>query len=87
MPWDQNTLLGWMADALFSLPAVIAYCLTVPPLLTLFVSICKYHDAFYKMFCHQVAEIDALTNRQPLPTIRIKEIIRDSILFHISAKE
>lgn len=85
MPWDQNTLPGWIGEAFFSILATFAFCLIIPPILSLFVSICEYHCAFYKMFRHQITKINA-AGYKPMPIARIKDIIQEAILLDVSSK-
>lgn len=86
MPWNQNNINGWMADQFIAMITCVPYSFSVPAVLTMFYSICKYHDAFYKMFKLYIANINAETNVKPLPIIRIKEMMHESISFQISAK-
>lgn len=87
LPWNQNTLQGWMIETLYSSFFSACYCLMAPLFLILFVSVCNYHDAFYKLFRFQIANIDATAGFEPFPTVRIMETMHQSISLHISAKE
>lgn len=86
MPWNQNTLEGWMAETILSALFTYFYFYVTPLLLSWFVAIVHYHQAFNKMFRLQKANIEAATNSNPLPIHRIKELFRDAIIFHASAK-
>lgn len=50
LPWDQNTIKGWIAEVVFILIAVMFYLIIVPAILTFLISIYKYHGTFYKIF-------------------------------------
>lgn len=87
LPWNQNTFLGWLAEQIFSTFFLGFFCLFAPLFLTLLVCVCNYHKAIYKMYRFKIANIDAVADFQPFPTDRVKKLMHESILFHISAKE
>lgn len=87
LPWDQNTLIGWAAETIFSFCYSVSYCLIIPSLLTFFVSICNYNHAFYEIFRHQIVNIDSAADFHPFPIDRVKKLMSKSISFHVSVKE
>lgn len=87
LPWNQYTILGFMVEVFLIDSTIIAYLLIVPAILTFFVSICKWHEGFYEIFRTLIANVDSATGLHPLPSIRIKEMLHESIVFHTSAKE
>lgn len=87
LPWDQYTMKGWMAESILNFFIIASYFLSVLSLLTLFISICKYHNAFYKMFKHQLISIDAETSSRSFPNNRLTMLLNETIFFHGSAKE
>lgn len=78
-PWDQTTLLGCFVEMGFTAINATMYLLTTGVFLLLFISICFYHNAFYKIFQHSVAELGRGKND--------KRILCDLIQFHITTKE
>lgn len=85
-PWNQNTLHVWMFETIFNGLIVFVVGLVTSALLTLFVSICHYHGAFYKIFQLQIANIDQATYSRPMKCMKIRKLINESISLHISAK-
>lgn len=87
MPWEQNTLNGYMTEQFFSALYIGSYDVIVTALLTYFVSICNYHRAFYEMFQIQIDNINAEIDTRPFSIDRIKNLMHESITYHISCKE
>lgn len=73
-----------MADVAFGLILTAFYMITNPAFLTLFVSICEYHRAFYKMFRAKLVQIGGMTKAKSHQST-IKGNMKETILFHISA--
>lgn len=87
LPWEQHTFEGWMADVVFGSFLTTFYMITNPAFLTLFVSICEYHRAFYKMFKAKLDQI--ISSGKAMAKAKshqstIKNNIKETILFHIS---
>lgn len=76
-----------MADVVFGLFLTTFYMITNPAFLTLFVSICEFHRAFYKMFRAKLDQIMIIgvIAKTKSHQFAIKSNIKDTILFHISA--
>lgn len=86
-PWNQGTLLGWLAEAFISPLFPVTYGSFVTTMFTLFASICKYHGAFFKMFKLQIKNIDEASDVRPFQSVRVKQLLSESVSFHVSAKE
>lgn len=82
VPWNQQTLAGYIAEASFITFSCETYLGAVGAPLLLFISFCLFHDVFYKMFRHFINELnhsDAERNN--------RELLRKIVKFHNSAKE
>lgn len=84
LPWNQHTVKGWAAEALIGTFTPFFYFLADPTFLTLFISICEFHRAFYEIFRVQM---DALSMLDPCKRDEIKASLYKSILFHASVKK
>lgn len=88
LPWDQQTIFGWMGEMTFSIILVIGYLTANPAFLGLFISFCEYNRAFYEMFHKQFDVIDALAkSSKRKQNHKVKLLIVEAIKFHISVKE
>lgn len=59
VPWDQTTVLGYFGEVIF-LNCTIGPIFTLnATVLILFISMCLYHQAFYKMFNHVLNELNS----------------------------
>lgn len=87
MPWNQRTILGWIAEGIYSMIAVGFYLIIAPKFLALFVSVCEYHRAFYQMFELQINEVDRMAQTKPFRYREIKQLLSESVSFHISVKK
>lgn len=88
LPWNQQTIFGWMGEVTFSIILVIGYLTANPAFLGLFISFCEYNRAFYEMFHNQFDVINASaksSDRKNKHTVKI--LIIEAIKFHISVKE
>lgn len=86
LPWNQKCVLGWIVETIYTETYTIAYLSVNPAFLTLFISFCHYHRAFYKMFELKFQKIDELIETKPNHKYEIKKMILDSISFHLSVK-
>lgn len=78
-----------MAEVILSLILPACYFTMAPSLLTLFISICEYHRAFFEMFKFQIKEIDKINTSELIglqKNAHIKQSIHNSIVFHNSVK-
>lgn len=82
LPWNKNTLEGWIAETFVSFFFTGCYVLTSTLFLTLFVSICSYHWSFYKIYQQQIINISKEADLQPFPTDRVKKLLHESISYH-----
>lgn len=87
LPWNQNTLFGWFAEAVYSVFAVAATLCIATPFLTLLISFLIFHRAFNKMYRLQFKTIDSMTLETPGQRLAVKRLIFESVSFHISAKK
>lgn len=88
LPWNQQTLSGWMGEMTFSIIVVIGYLTANPAFLGLFISFCEYNRAFYEVFHNQFNLIDALVeSAAPKHNQKVKKMIIEAIKFHVSVKE
>lgn len=89
LPWNQQTFFGWALEQSACLLATTVYFLITSALLSLFIAICEFHEAFYKYLQHLVTSIDQqLGDLQPkMIKLRSKQILCETIRFHVSAKE
>lgn len=82
LPWNQRTPLGYAMEMFFSVFNADFYFIVNGAFLLLFISICKHHEAFYKMFEHSLRKYDQNdTDRMD------KKSLCDLIRFHILVKE
>lgn len=80
-PWNQNCLTGWMADTVIYISLIVSYTLVNPAFLTLFISFCEYHRAFYEIFQSQFDKINKLSQETKLfHNNGIKEAVYKTIL-------
>lgn len=81
-PWNQNTPLGYIGEALFFNIGGQAYAIVNGVFLILFISMCFYHRTFYDMIYHSIDKWNhQIKNHCP------DDILRRLIRFHISIKE
>lgn len=80
LPWDQNTLTGYMAEIyIFSLGVGTTFAISTGSALMLFISICIHHGAFSKMFKHTAQKLGQQNTGN-------SEILRELVNFHNSVK-
>lgn len=82
LPWNQTALLGYVAEAGIVTIFGDVYACEIFTLLLLFVSICLYHQAFYKMFKYWVDK----WNRKERNNSN-EMFLCDLIRFHIMVEE
>lgn len=88
LPWNQQTIFGWMAEMTFSIILVIGYLTTNPAFLGLFISFCEYNRAFYEIFHNQFDVINgSAKSTERKHNHKVKILIIEAIKFHISVKE
>lgn len=78
MPWNTTTPQGFAGEVLVSAASCGSYFIILGAQLTLFISICLQHQAFYKMFAHSVLELDT-SDQKP-------QHVYGLVRFHISIK-
>lgn len=82
LPWDQETLFGYICEIVLSLVCIEAYLLFNGALLLLFISMCLHHRTFNKMFQYSLQKLDHDDNQR-----NDRLFICKQIRFHISVKE
>lgn len=83
LPWDQHTSWGWFAEVVGSWAFATAYLSVDSAFLTLFMSICEFHKAFYKMFRYKVGQLGGNECKQKKD---VKQILHEAIFIHVSAE-
>lgn len=83
MPWNQQTMSGWIAETLLSDIAVVFYSVINNSFLTLFAAICEFHRSFYKLFRAKVQYIDEVTQKRQM--YESKMALFGAIQFHVWA--
>lgn len=86
-PWNQQTLPGWIINALLSVIVTGCFPFVNLAFLTLFISICEYHRAFFEMFQMQINKMNEIARAKPLRKIDLKKALVETISFHITVKE
>lgn len=79
LPWNQQTLFGYIAELCFHEFYVVTYCMTAS-LILLFVCVTLHHQAMCKMFEHFLDQMDESDARTKLNICQL-------IKLHISAKK
>lgn len=76
LPWNRTTFLGYLGEIVFTALLGLSYMTVNGVVLTLFISICYHHLAFYTIFKQS---IDRYKRRD-------ERFLCDLIRFHISIK-
>lgn len=79
--WDGTTLVGYIGEACFGLIVTIVYFVMHGSFFLLFISVCLYHQAFYRMFQQQVQILNCNNKNQDN-----KELLCKLIRFHVMTK-
>lgn len=79
LPWNQDTLLGYLAEIVSIVVTDEAYLLTSGAVLLLYISMCLNHRAFYDMFQYLLKDPP---NRQQ----NHRKLLCDVIRFHTTVK-
>lgn len=87
LPWNQHSVLGWTVEAIYCVLTVTFYLFINPAFLTLFISICEYHRAFYEMFCYRVKGVGARALDRPYRNYDVKDALYETVSYHIAVKE
>lgn len=83
LPWDQQTTSGYIGEMGYCLIKGSVYAFANAALLLFFISLCLYHQAFYRRFEQLVHQIDDVKEN---PSARIPYIY-ESIRFQNTIKE
>lgn len=81
MPWNQHTLSGWIGVTTFCFFSSGNYMIVNGAFLSFFIVICVHHRAFYHYFDKLLQKLNKIELEQQ------KNVLRDIIQFHVSAKE
>lgn len=75
LPWNQNTLYGYIGEILFTYFSCESYLFVNGPIVVLFVSMCLHHRAFYEMFNYSLHEMD-VPNKKKNDKLELWKIIQ-----------
>lgn len=75
LPWNQNTIFGWIGDTIFSILVSSSYLILNYGVLSFFMAIDEFHRAFPANF------LKLLTSAN-MKSRHMKVALRDSIRFH-----
>lgn len=84
LPWNQRTLIGWIALNIFSCFAALFYLIINYSFLAFFIGICEHHHAFFKSFKVSIGQLDEYFGSNVNKT---KSKLVELIHFHILARE
>lgn len=79
LPWDQETLIGYIGMICCYLIAAGVYLIISAAFFILFISLCLHQQAFYEIFRHKLAKFEKKQND--------KKLLFEVIEFHNSVKE
>lgn len=83
LPWNQDTLVGYIGEIAYCCFVGEAYILSNGVILLLFVSICLHHKAFYQMYENAVIKLTEFDKNQ---NIHEYNNICDLVRFHVTIK-
>lgn len=81
MPWDQQSLRGWIGETVFSVISSSLYLHTNMVFLTFYIAICEFHQAFVEYFADLMKQIQGVNESS-----RVKLMLCNVIRYHISIK-
>lgn len=81
LPWDQQTLRGWICETVFSVISSSLYLHTNMVFLTFYIAICEFHQAFVRYFADLMKQIQNVNGNG-----RVKLMLCNVIRCHISIK-
>lgn len=81
LPWNQRTLIGWVAEVIFSLLAVLSFFIPNFAFVTFYIAIGELYSAFLSLFCVKMDKISHTKGDS-----QVKHLICELINFHILAK-
>lgn len=82
LPWNQETVIGYIGEIFYTIIAGQAFMISLALLSLLFISICWYHRAFFKMFQHFTLKLNQSNKNR-----NDKEFLVQLIRFHNCVKE
>lgn len=82
LPWNQHTFRGWIGETIFSVISSSLYLFTNVVFLTFFMACCEFHRALLNYF-----EVLLQRVRKAKDPREAKELLCDSIQFHVLAKK
>lgn len=89
LPWDQNTVIGGIAEMIISFSTGFFYMFINATFLTFFISIGEFHQAFSEHYCNAVKvmkELAADVQMTFKKTGEIKGMFLNLIQFHVRVK-
>lgn len=84
LPWNQRTLLGWIALNIFSAGAAPFYLIINYSFLAFFIGICEHHRVFSEFFGVLVNELNDENN---MNATQSKEFLVELIYFNNMARK
>lgn len=82
-PWNQTTLAGYLGEDFYIIYFAVIFGVVAGLLLLLFISICIFHLAFYKMVKHSIEQWNEKHDR----STNDEQFIFGLISFHIEIKK
>lgn len=80
VPWNQRTLLGYLAESAFIVSFAETYFISNGAVAVPFLAICWHHQAFYQMFREKLNQLNVESGND-------KIVLCELIQFHTSVKE
>lgn len=81
LPWNQNTLLGYFGEMIFTLVSGESYLLFNGTFILLFVSICWHHQTFHEILQNSLHKFDSFDSKR-----NSHEFLCELLHFHNAAK-
>lgn len=81
LPWDQQTLRGWINETIFSVISSSLYLHTNVVFLTFFIAICEFHQAFSTYFIALLKLVQRCNGSK-----KAKPLLCYIIRYHVSIK-
>lgn len=87
LPWNQNTFVGWLGMLFCATIASMVYFLLNSIFLSLFASICEFHQAFYMNFDVILNKLSQEINAKKVEYHKVQLILIEFIQNSIKGKE
>lgn len=88
LPWNQQILLGWILEILFTALSALSYFLIYSIFLSFFIAICGFHRAFRECFQTTVEQINYIQHVNASAKMKLFKLkLCEAIRFHVMAKK